>query len=164
MPRVKHVKKAAKDNAVVKKGEPYYWWKFRYGGKHMSATYPRSSQLTQSKWSGVYSAQESIEDAENAVDLADAIDNAIDEIQECADEYEEADEAMGGHQGQNYERAEHLQELVSELQNMEVDARACADWEEFDEEERAKEENNKPDTPWNDIKTSATELEWDSPC
>lgn len=37
MPRVNHVKAARKDN----QGEPYCWWKFRYGGKH----YPHTGSL-----------------------------------------------------------------------------------------------------------------------
>jgi hypothetical protein len=48
VPKVNFVKAAAKDNRVAKKGESYYWWKFRYGSKHMSKTPPRPSQLTQS--------------------------------------------------------------------------------------------------------------------
>jgi len=52
MPRVTHVKSARKDNPVCKAGEPYYWWKFRYGGKHYSLTYPKQSQLTQSAYLG----------------------------------------------------------------------------------------------------------------
>ncbi len=59
MPRVTHVKKARKDNPVCKAGESYYWWKFRYGGKHYSLTPPRASQLTQSAYlSVIYDAQE----------------------------------------------------------------------------------------------------------
>jgi len=52
MPRVTHVKAARQDNPVCKKGESYYWWKFRYGGKHYSLTYPRPAQLTQSAYKG----------------------------------------------------------------------------------------------------------------
>ena len=62
MPRVTHVNKARKDNPAVKKGEPYYWWKFRYGGKRYSRTMPKQSQLTQSAYLGtVYSIMEEVE-------------------------------------------------------------------------------------------------------
>lgn len=52
MPRVTHVKSARKDNRVAKKGESYYWWKFRFGGKRYSKTPPKRSQLTQSEFYG----------------------------------------------------------------------------------------------------------------
>jgi len=50
MPRLNHVKSARKDNPVVKKGESYYWWKFRFGGKHYSKERPARSRLTQSSF------------------------------------------------------------------------------------------------------------------
>lgn len=48
--KVHLVKSARKDYPEhgIKKGEPYYWWKFRYGGKHYSKTAPAPSRLTQS--------------------------------------------------------------------------------------------------------------------
>jgi DNA repair exonuclease SbcCD ATPase subunit len=92
MPRVHHVKKARKDNPAVKKGEPYYWWKFRYGGKRYSATPPRASQLTQSEHYGlVYSTQENIEDADtdSKEDVISALEEAYDEIESHHSELEE---------------------------------------------------------------------------
>jgi hypothetical protein len=61
MPRVNFVKKARKaiPSSGIKVGDSYYWWKFRYGGKFVSKERPRQSQLTQSKLSGVYAAEES---------------------------------------------------------------------------------------------------------
>jgi len=52
MPRVNFVKTAAKDypDVGIRKGDSYYWWKFRFGGKHKSKTHPRPSQLTQSEF------------------------------------------------------------------------------------------------------------------
>lgn len=52
MPRVTHVKAARKANPVAQVGESYYWWKFRFGGKRFSKTYPKRSQLTQSEYFG----------------------------------------------------------------------------------------------------------------
>ena len=120
MPRV-YTQKANKDypDSGILKGQVYHQWSFRYGGTHRALAYPRPSQLTQSKWSEVYAGQEGIEDAEEASAILDALTNAIDSISSVADEYEEADEAMGGHQGQNYERAEHLRDcLCSELETV----------------------------------------------
>ena len=63
MPRVTFVKKARKKNPVCKKGESYFWWKFRYGGKRYSLTRPRPSQLTQSAYYGsIRALVEQIED------------------------------------------------------------------------------------------------------
>lgn len=104
MPRVHRVKKARKDNPAVKKGQPYYWWKFRYGGKRYSTTYPRRSQLTQSdKLSRIYAAEETVEDAQRlyeerhsghgggfAVDVGEllgALDEAADELEDVGEEY-----------------------------------------------------------------------------
>jgi uncharacterized phage infection (PIP) family protein YhgE len=52
MARVHEVKSAAKDypEEHIKKGEPYYWWAFRFGGKHRSKTPPKPQQLTQSEF------------------------------------------------------------------------------------------------------------------
>ena len=75
MPRVHHVK-AAKDypDHGIKKGEMYFHWKFRYGGKHRSKVRPRSSQLTQSDFlSQMYGIQEEIEDAIVALLSADQV-------------------------------------------------------------------------------------------
>jgi len=54
MPRVTHVMKARKANPHfgIEVGDSYYWWKFRYGGKRVSKTYPKQSQLTQSEYLG----------------------------------------------------------------------------------------------------------------
>jgi hypothetical protein len=127
MPRVHHVKRAQKPNRVVtqedidraKSGEDpeaasYYWWAFRYGGKRMSKKRPRQSQLTQSKWSQVYEAQEQISDSGDVSDLKDAIENAISVLEEVGGEYEEAAEQFGGG-GDNQERADFAEELKSEL-------------------------------------------------
>ncbi len=119
MPRVNVVKKArkARPHAGIEVGDQYYWWKFRYGGTCYSKTFPRPSQLTQSKWSEVYAAQEAIEDATDIDGLLQAIDDAISTLEDTASEYEEAAEAFGG-EGPNQERADHLNELVSELEEV----------------------------------------------
>jgi hypothetical protein len=117
MPRVHYVKKAAKDNPAVKKGEPYYWWKFRYGGKRYSAIRPRESQLTQSKWSEALSAMEACEDAASLDDLESACQDAAGTCRELADEYREAAEHFGG-EGENAERADHAEALADELESV----------------------------------------------
>ena len=63
MPRIHHVKSARKNypSAGIKKGDSYYWWKFRYSSRQLSKTPPRASQLTQSEFlSQVYDLQDAI--------------------------------------------------------------------------------------------------------
>lgn len=97
MPRVTFVKKAQKKNPVAEKGEPYYWWKFRYGGKRYSKTYPRASQLTQSNYlSTAYSIFEELEDADmtDAEAFADLLREKADEIRDLGDEQASNRDAM----------------------------------------------------------------------
>jgi hypothetical protein len=80
MARAHFVKKAAKKNPVAKKGEPYYWWAFRFGGKHYRKTPPRRSQLTQSAFlSSLYELEDDMAAATptNVSDLQMAIEDWI---------------------------------------------------------------------------------------
>jgi len=64
MTKVNFVKSARKDypDAGIAKGDSYYWWSFRFGGRRVSKTPPKPSQLTQSEFlSTMYSAQEQVE-------------------------------------------------------------------------------------------------------
>jgi len=97
MPKVHFVKKARKSNkaAGIKKGDSYYWWKFRRGGKQVSLTRPRPSQLTQSEFlSTVLGLEERISaiDVDNADDmeaLAADLSSAAEEIRSLADDCRE---------------------------------------------------------------------------
>lgn len=67
MPRVNFVKKArkAQPRFGISIGDSYFWWKFRFGGKRVSKTYPKQSQLTQSEFLGtIYDIQDRINDIE----------------------------------------------------------------------------------------------------
>lgn len=106
MPRVHYVKKARKDNPAVKAGEPYYWWKFRYGGKRYSRTRPTRSQLTQSdKLARIYSCEDSIwaistpdiesYDGDHSTireRIAQDLELAAATIEQCAEEFREVGE------------------------------------------------------------------------
>ncbi len=86
MARATFVKKAQKDYPEhgIKKGESYYWWKFRFGGKHFSKTRPRPSQLTQSDYlSTAYALQEQIEDLQYGPDI---IEDVPGDLRNVADE------------------------------------------------------------------------------
>ena len=135
MPRVTHVKAARKDNQVCKKGEYYYWWKFRYGGKRYSLKRPRPSQLTQSAYYGtVRAAIEQIEDAGTPEDndaltsLRDEIKSEIENLgEECQSSLDNMpDQLQYAPTGELLqERIDACEEAVSELENVE----------EFDEDE-----------------------------
>lgn len=94
MPKVHFVKKARKAiKAIgVEKGDSYYWWKFRYGGKRCSKTRPKPSQLTQSEFlSSLYSIQENIEgysvsSKEEMEEFASALEDAASEIQQLGED------------------------------------------------------------------------------
>lgn len=67
---IRHCRKSPGDcgkcGVKIKKGEAYYYWEFRYGGKHIRCAKhpPRQSDLTSSdKLSRAYAASEAIEDA-----------------------------------------------------------------------------------------------------
>lgn len=142
MPRVHTVKKAAKDYPEhgIAKGDTYYWWEFRYGGKRMSKTPPRASQLTQSKMSGAYAAMEGLEDACAAAscpdDIASACREAGDALREVAEEYREGVQNMpeGLQQGQtaqdSEEKADNLDATADELDLAadEIDALSASDY------------------------------------
>ena len=94
MARVHFVKKARTDHGSIKAGESYYWWAFRFGGRHVSKTHPRPSQLTQSKYlSAALSLQEQIEDMkvedDNLENVAGELRSVADEIRTLGEEQEE---------------------------------------------------------------------------
>lgn len=141
MPRV-HVKKARKDypNAGIKKGDTYYSWSFRYGGKRMSKTKPRPSQLTLSKMSEAYAASEALEDtiasASTPEELKEALEQAAEEITAVADEYQSSMENMIAQAGQIYEDMEQkvsdLQDWASALESDVGEIESMDDYESFE--------------------------------
>ena len=97
MAKVHFVKKARKDNQVVKAGESYHWWAFRYGGKHYSKTPPRQSQLTESMFlSTVWAVEESFtydaksDDWRDSEALRSMIEDAVEQVQGAIDQSQES--------------------------------------------------------------------------
>jgi len=117
MPKVKFVKSANKDNPVCKKGESYFWWKFRYGGKRYSLTCPKASQLTQSEFLGwAYDMQERSFDI--TVDGAeDTVTELINDIEEQRDELQEKLDNMPEHLQDTSSSGELLTERIGTLDN-----------------------------------------------
>jgi len=129
MPKVTTVKKAAKDypDFGIKKGEQYYWWKFRYGGKHVSKTFPKSSQLTQSDYlSRIYSFQE--QEISGSIEELEAIkDDLVASLEELRDEQDERLNNMpeGLQQGSTgellQERYDCVDSAISELEGIDFE-------------------------------------------
>jgi hypothetical protein len=127
MPRVKHVMKARKDNPACQAGESYYWWKFRYGGKHYSLTPPKASQLTQSEFLGqMYDFADRLSELNEEAVVGGAIEEIATEIRdlgcECEEKIQNMPESL-----QSSPTGEMLQErydaceaMADELDNIEV--------------------------------------------
>lgn len=130
MPRVHFVEKARKDNPVAKKGESYYWWQFRFGGKRYSKTRPKPSQLTQSDFlSQAYEIQERIAemsplDFEDIGDIECLIEEIVGDIENLGSEQEDKlsnmpDQLQDSDTGQLLqERIEAMENWASELQEV----------------------------------------------
>lgn len=141
MPRVTHVKSARKDNPVCKKGESYFWWKFRYGGKRYSLTRPKQSQLTQSAYfSTLYGMSESITeyelaDADDWETLKEDISMQLQDLQsETQDSLDNMPDSL-----QYSPTGELLQERIDALDSAVSDVECLDDPEEYEEEDFTRE-------------------------
>lgn len=129
MPRVHHVMKARKDYEAygIKKGDEYYWWKFRFGPKMVSKTPPRRSQLTRSYF---LSQMYEIEDRIQAIDY-DSFESEksdiISDLESLRDEQQDKRDNMpyqlqdvgSGEILQN--RYDAVEEMISELDGCTLD-------------------------------------------
>lgn len=116
-----YVKKARKDypDIGVQKGEPCWWWEFRFGGTYRSKTQPRPSQLTQSEFMSTYlGIGETLEDALAAATCKDDVESAVEEakssIEELRDEQQEKKDNMP-EQLQEADSGQLLQERYDQL-------------------------------------------------
>lgn len=131
MPRVNTVKKSQKDQGKcgrcgcdLPKGSPYRWIKFGFGGgKYKRCMDPkcsfRGSDLTQSKMSGAYAAQENVEDnvgdCGSIEDVKALAEEAASSIREVGEEYQESADAISEHfEGSN--TAEECETKAQELE------------------------------------------------
>lgn len=114
MPRVHFVKKARKDNRVVKAGESYYWWKPRYGGKRYSATYPKPSQVVSSAFlSEVYAIQEELVE----ISYPEELDELRERVSELREECEYSLGNMPEHLQETSTSGELLQARIDSLES-----------------------------------------------
>jgi flagellar biosynthesis chaperone FliJ len=131
MPRVYFVKKARKDNPVVKKGESYYWWQHAFKAKQYSKTMPTPSQLTGSSFlSELYALHESIQKgAYNSFDdMESNRDSIAEELQVMLEQCQESLDNMPDHLQDTSsagellnERIDALETAISEIESIDVE-------------------------------------------
>ena len=133
MPKVTHVKAAQRDNPVCRKGESYYWWSFRFGGKHYSLTYPRRSQLTQSDFlSQMYDIEDEVIAGFNNAghsleELRSMVEDAMEQIRALGEECDEKLNNMpeGLQEGPTGEllqnRYDECETMADELEQIDLD-------------------------------------------
>lgn len=138
MPRVNKVDSARKTPGTcgkcgcdIAKGEPYVWWKFRFGGKRVRcakpACAPKPQDLTQSEFkSAIYDLQERTFDTSSIESLEADRDEVVSEVEQLRDEQEEKKSNMpdGLQEGATgellQERFDALDSAASELQDVDV--------------------------------------------
>jgi hypothetical protein len=93
MTKAHFVKKARKDypEAGIKKGEPYYWWKFNFRNHiFKSKTAPRRSQLTTSDFLGrIWDIEDSIGELTVNDDFESEIETFKSELEELGQEQDD---------------------------------------------------------------------------
>ena len=132
--RVNHVNKSNKDQgkcgkcrAELPKGSAYLWAKGRYTSRKVRCTSPncrfRPSDLTESKMSSVYAAQEELEDfmgqwnGEDLSEVQSACESCGEAIREVSQEYADAAEAMSGAGSEMQEKADNLDQWASDIED-----------------------------------------------
>jgi len=153
MPKVTHVKAARKDNPVCKKGESYYWWKFPYGPKLCSSTYPKRSQLTQSDFfSQMYNIEDEViarfNEAGDVEELRGMVEDAVEQIgelgEECCEKLDNMPESLqDGPTGELLQsRSDECESMADELERIDLDDYDGPGWE---PEKTGKLKNDPPD-------------------
>jgi len=129
------------DTLFCKKGDTYYWWQFRHGGKNFSTTRPRPSQLTQSEfYSAVYSLQEEADDWEvnSEDDFNEMLEHCKSQVEEIRDYEEEKKSNMESEGLENVPSYETVSERYDAMEEMHSELE-CVEWEDFDEEDEDEE-------------------------
>lgn len=132
MPKLHHVMHARKAQPAngIEKGDSYYWWEFRNGGKHVSKTRPRRSQLTQSEfYAAMWEAEDSLTEAVSLTSdkdgileaLNSALDTVRDQMDSCADKVSNMESAFPNGSPTIdlvQQRADRCEEIVDELERL----------------------------------------------
>lgn len=133
MPRVNMKTKSARGRertcgrcgATIAPGEKYYYWDFRYGGTNFRCHlhYPRQSELTQSKMSAIYAAQEDAAESMPSTSTMEEISGILESVgaaaEEVMQEYADAAEAMGAAGEEMQYKADELESWHGELEGWE---------------------------------------------
>jgi seryl-tRNA synthetase len=118
MPKVQEVKKARNDypDQGIKKGEPYFWWKFNFSKTiNRSKKYPSRSQLTKSSFlSGLYDLQDDWTWEEND-ELDSQRDDLVSQIEELKSQCEDSLSNMPEHLQESSDSGMTLQERIEAL-------------------------------------------------
>lgn len=135
---VKAARKAIPESGI-KVGDSYYWWKFRYGGKRVSKTPPRRSQLTQSDFLGqLYDIEDELGDLQADDTLQSMVEDIAQRLHDLASECEDKRNNMP-EQLQDSESGTLLQERYDACEAA-ADELEQIDWErnddDFEEPER----------------------------
>ena len=139
MPRVEH-RRANKDypQSGIKKGERYYTWKFKFGGRRRQKTKPLPEQLTQSEYlQEWYPLQRQIQSFDgSADDLGTIIEAATNLGQDQQDKLDNMpDSLQDGATGELLrERNEECEELVSTLEDLKERLQEAEDADDADED------------------------------
>ena len=147
MGRVYHIKKAKKDNAVVSKGEPYYYMIFRMGAtptrkfgfakKVLFKNYPKASEMTMNAYkSAIRSIREEFSSENFYRDSWEvSVSEIVDRLTEIKDTAEESYDNMPDHLAESSSSGELLRERM-ETAEANIDAIESLDLEELNPSER----------------------------
>lgn len=147
MGRVYHIKKAKKDNAVVSKGEPYYYMIFRMGAtptrkfgfakKVLFKNYPKASEMTMNAYkSAIRSIREEFSSENFYRDSwEDSVSEIVDRLTEIKDTAEESYDNMPDHLAESSSSGELLRERM-ETAEANIDTIESLDLEEMNPSER----------------------------
>lgn len=133
MPKVTKVEKARKDypSQGIKKGDSYYWWKFRYDSIKKSKTYPKPQQLTQSVFMmSVYDLQDEISNitGKTGEEIKSQLDSIKDAVQNLLEETQDSLNYMPEQLQESSiltERVEGLESYISDLDNVDISIKDC---------------------------------------
>lgn len=146
--RVHHVLKARKNNkaAGIKKGDSYYWWKFRFGGKHFSKTPPARSQLTQSEWLGqAYDLDDQLQELTiDTEGIASTVEDIASQARDLAEQCQERLDAMPEALQESSSSGQTLQEYIDQFEEW-ADTLEGIDWPDGDAPEEPEDPGEEPD-------------------
>lgn len=146
---VKSARKAIGEQVQV--GESYYWWKFRHGGKCISKTYPKRSQLTRSEY---YQQLYDIEDELSNLYADDTLPGNVEDIasrlrdiaSECENRRDNMPEQLQDSASGDLlqQRADGCNSAADELESIDFDVP------ELEEDEEGNDNQEEIDDFWNE--------------